>query len=153
MIEAGAEMPKFSLPDQSGEEKTYSDLAGPKGLVLFTYSKDNTSGCTAESMEFQERLARYKKLGFNVAGLSRDSVPSHEKFAAKLGLEYSILSDTESRLLQDLGAWGSKKVKGEVMSGPVRSTVIVDEKGRVVKSYTKVQAKGHAQAILEELGG
>ncbi len=153
MIEAGAKMPQFSLADQSGEEKTYADLAGPKGLVLFTYSRDNTSGCTAESTEFQERLARYEKLGFGVAGLSRDSVPSHRKFAAKLGLGYPILSDPETGLLQDLGAWGSKKVQGEVKSGPVRSTVVADEKGRVVRSYTKVKPKGHAQAVLEELGG
>lgn len=153
MIEIGTPLPGFSLPDQSGEEKTLADLAGPQGLVLFVYSKDNTSGCTAEAGEFQERLAGFAGLGYNLAGLSRDSVQSHVKFAAKLGLGYPLLSDPETGLHQSLGAWGSKKVKGEVKHGPVRSTVVTDAQGRVVKAYTKVKAKGHAQAVLEDLGG
>ncbi len=153
MIEAGAKLPQFSLPDQSGEEKTLADLSGPKGLVLFAYPKDNTSGCTAEANEFQERLADFQALGYNLAGLSRDSVKSHVNFAAKLGLAYPLLSDPETGLLQALGAWGSKKVKGEVKFGPVRSTVVTDAKGRVAATYFKVKAKGHAQTVLEDLGG
>ena len=153
MIEIGSPLPEFSRPDQSGEEKTPAGLSGPKGLVLFVYPKDNTSGCTAEASEFQERLAEFKALGYDLAGLSRDSVKSHVNFAAKLGLEYPLLSDPETGLLQALGAWGSKKVKGEVKHGPVRSTVVADAKGRVVKAYAKVTAKGHAQEVLEDLGG
>jgi thioredoxin-dependent peroxiredoxin len=86
-----------------------------------------------------------------VAGLSRDSVKSHVNFAAKMELTYPLLSDPETGLLQALGAWGSKKVKGEVKFGPVRSTVVVDAKGKVLFAYFKVKAKGHAEAVLEDL--
>ncbi len=78
---------------------------------------------------------------------------SHINFATKLGLDYPLLSDPETAFLQALGAWGSKKVKGELKFGPVRSTVVLDAGGRVRRTYFKVKAKGHAQAVLEDLGG
>ena len=151
MLSPGDQLPKFNLPDQSGREKKFTDLAGPKGLVLFVYSKDNTSGCTAEASEFQELLGRFGQAGYGVAGLSRDKVPSHAKFAEKLGLSYGILADPECVLLKALGAWGEKKLYGKVSEGPLRGTFVADGRGKLVKVYPKVKAKGHAAAVLAEL--
>ena len=86
-----------------------------------------------------------------MAGLSRDSVASHAKFAAKLGLGYSLLADPETSLIQALGAWGEKKLYGKVSQGPIRSTFIANQSGKLVKVYPKVKAKGHAAIVLGEL--
>lgn len=151
MLETGDKLPKFKLPDQSGEPKTFKDLAGPKGLVLFVYSRDNTSGCTAEASEFQAELKKLEAKGYGVVGLSRDSVASHQKFAVKLGLGYSLLADPETSLLQALGAWGEKKMYGKASQGAIRSTFVADKSGKLSKVYPKVKAKGHAALVLEEL--
>ena len=156
MIEPGKSAPRFSLPDQSGREKTYADLAGPRGLVLYVYPKDNTSGCTAEAQEFRDRVRLLNEKGFGLAGLSKDSVKSHEKFAAKHRLGFPLLSDPETGLIQALGAWGEKKMAGRTYQGTIRSTFVFDAKGKLIKAYPKVKAKGHAQQVLadlEELSG
>lgn len=151
MLEAGDKLPKFKLPDQGGKDQALADLARKKGLVLFVYSKDNTSGCTAEAAEFQERLTKFRRRGYEVVGLSRDKVASHQKFVEKLGLKYPLLADPETGLLKALGAWGEKNIRGEATQGPVRSTFIADAKGKVLKVYPKVKAKGHAEEVLQDL--
>ena len=151
MLEPGAKLPSFKLPDQTGQTRTLAQLRGPRGLVIFVYARDNTSGCTAEAAEFQERLAEFAKLGFAVAGLSKDSYASHAKFAAKLELSYPLLSDPELGLIQGMGAWGMKKLYGKTSQGVIRGSLVVDAKGKVLRAYAKVKAKGHAQGILEDL--
>lgn len=151
MLQAGDKLPKFKLPDQTGKEKTIEDLAGKKGLILFVYSRDNTSGCSAETAEFQERLTKFKRRGWAVAGISRDKVASHQKFADKLGLKYPLLSDPETALMQALGAWGEKKMYGKVSQGAIRSTFVASPTGKLLGVYPKVKAKGHAQQVLDDL--
>ncbi len=151
MLEQGDKLPKFKLPDQSGRDQNFADLAGKNGLVLFIYSRDNTSGCTAEATEFQAKLTSFRRRGYNVVGLSRDKAASHAKFADKLGLKYSLLADPETGLLQALGAWGEKKMYGKVSQGPIRSTFVADAKGKLVRVYPKVKAKGHAEQVLSDL--
>lgn len=151
MLSQGDKLPKIGLPDQMGDKRTLKNLTGPKGLVLFVYSRDNTSGCSAEAAEFQERLAAFKKKGFSVAGLSKDSQQSHAKFADKLGLNYPLLADDDKRLMTELGAWGEKKLYGKASMGALRSTFISDAKGKLIKVYPKVKAKGHAEQVLGEL--
>jgi thioredoxin-dependent peroxiredoxin len=151
MLETGDKLPKFKLPDQSGEAKAFKDLVGPKGLILFVYSRDNTSGCTVEAAEFQAQLKGIQAKGYGVAGLSRDSAASHQKFAAKLGLDYPLLADPETGLIQALGAWGEKKMYGKVSQGPVRSTFVTNQSGKLIMFYPKVKAKGHAAAVTAEL--
>lgn len=151
MLSPKDKLPDFELPDQSGIPKSFKELAGPNGLILFVYSKDNTSGCTAEAGEFQEKLASLKKLGFGLAGISKDSVQSHLKFADKLGLGYSLLSDPEAGLMQALGSWVEKKRGGKVSMGALRSTFVADGRGEIVMVYPKVKAKGHAAAVLADL--
>ena len=151
MLSQGDKLPKFNLPDQSEMAKTFQDLVGKKGLVLFVYSKDNTSGCTNEASEFQAKLTNFRRRGYNVAGLSKDTAASHAKFAAKLGLKYSLLADSELGLLQALGAWGEKKLYGKVSQGAIRSTFVADAKGKLITVYPKVKAKGHAEQVLADL--
>ncbi len=151
MLAAGGFLPSFSLPDQSGAPRSLENLSGPRGLALFVYSKDNTSGCSSEAKEFQERLAAIKALGFGLAGLSKDSPASHAKFAAKLGLGYPLLADPELVLLKALGAWGEKIMYGKPAQGAMRSTLVCDPQGKLLKVYAKVKAAGHAQQVLEDL--
>ncbi|KMY68486.1 hypothetical protein AAU61_02115 [Desulfocarbo indianensis] len=152
MLEPGHKLPPLNLPDQEGVKRKLSDLTGPQGLVLFVYSKDNTSGCSAEAAEFQELLDKFRQKGFAVAGLSKDGAASHAKFAAKLGLTYPLLADEGRKSLAALGAWGEKKLYGKVGMGAIRSTFVSDAKGRLIKVYPKVKAKGHAARLLEDLG-
>jgi peroxiredoxin Q/BCP len=94
----------------------------------------------------------FKKKGYGVAGLSKDNPQSHAKFADKLSLTYPLLADVEKRLMTDLGAWGEKKLYGKVSQGAFRSTFISDAKGKLLRVYPKVKAKGHAEQVLNELG-
>jgi peroxiredoxin Q/BCP len=90
-------------------------------------------------------------MGYGVAGVSKDSQKSHAKFAAKLQLTYPLLVDEEKRLMTDLGAWGEKKLYGKVSMGAIRSTFVSDSKGKLIKVYPKVKAKGHAEQVLDDL--
>jgi thioredoxin-dependent peroxiredoxin len=96
-------------------------------------------------------MGAFKKMGYGLAGVSKDSQQSHAKFAAKLGLGYPLLVDEEKRLMTDLGAWGEKKMYGKVSMGAIRSTFVSDAKGKLVKVYPKVKAKGHAEQVLNDL--
>ena len=151
MAKSKADSFEFQLPDQSGQEKSFADLSGPKGLVLYVYPRDNTSGCTAEALEFKDNLAKIKRKGFRVAGLSKDSVKSHENFAAKHGLNFPLLSDPDTGLIKKLGAWGEKKMAGRTSEGTIRSTYVFDNQGKLIKSYSKVKARGHAEEVLSDL--
>lgn len=151
MLEQGQKLPQINLADQDGTMRGLADLAGPKGLVLFVYSRDNTSGCTTEASEFQAMLDEFTKAGFGVAGLSKDKAESHAKFAAKLELGYPLLADPETTTLQALGAWVEKKSKGKVSMGTQRSTFVAAPDGSLIKVYPKVKAAGHAQAVLDDL--
>lgn len=143
--------PKLKLPDQNGAPRSFADLSGAKGLVVFVYAKDNTSGCATEAAEFQARLAAFGKLGFGVAGVSKDSVKSHQGFAQKQGLRYPLLSDPELALIKALGAWGVKKMYGKEAEGVIRTTVVFDAQGKRLATYPKVKAQGHAARVLADL--
>lgn len=143
--------PKLKLPDQSGAAKAFTDLTGAKGLVVFVYAKDNTSGCTTEASEFQALAAEFAKLGFGLAGVSKDSVKSHQSFAQKQGLGYPLLSDPELVLIKALGAWGTKKLYGKEVEGTIRTTAVFDAKGQSLATYPKVKAQGHAARVLADL--
>ncbi len=151
MLKEGDTLPTFKLPDESGKDKTFKDLVRKKGMVLYTYPKDNTSGCTIEAKEFTEHLTAFRRRGFEVVGLSKDTVKSHCNFIEKHGLKVPLLSDPEAGLIQGLGAWGEKKMSGRTYMGILRATFVVDAKGKVLKVYPKVKARGHAEQVLEDL--
>jgi peroxiredoxin Q/BCP len=151
MLNPGDKLPPFELPDQTGQARVFKDLCGPKGLVIFVYPKDMTGGCTTEAREFQERHAQFDDLGFHLAGLSKDPVASHQRFANKLALDYPLLSDLETGLIRALGAWGEKNMYGKKVEGTVRGTWVADKAGRVRRVYAKVKAPGHAAQVLADL--
>lgn len=151
MIDVGTKLPAFTLQDETGAERTFADLTRKKGLVIYAYPKDNTPGCTIEGQEFTAQLATFRRKGWEVVGLSKDSVKSHCSFIEKQGLKVPLLSDPEATLLEALGAWGEKKMAGKTSVGIIRSTFVVGADGKVLKVYPTVKAQGHAEQVLADL--
>ncbi|MBF0445824.1 MAG: thioredoxin-dependent thiol peroxidase [Magnetococcales bacterium] len=152
LLNSGDSIPSLTLPDQNGKEVALEALLGANGAVIYFYPKDNTPGCTVEANDFQRLSGDFAALGINVVGISKDSVASHTKFCTKQNLTFTLLSDGEGAACEGFGVWQEKKNYGKVYMGIVRSTFLVDAKGKVVKTWTKVKTKGHAQAVLEEAG-
>ena len=150
MLEVGKRAPAFTLQDSDGKKVSLSDFRG-KRVVLYFYPKDNTPGCTVEAQEFQAALPKFKKLKTAVLGVSRDSLASHCKFRDKFGLEFPLLSDPDHEVLEAYGAWGEKTLYGKKSLGIIRSTVIIDEQGKVAQVFPKVKVNGHVDAVLEAL--
>jgi peroxiredoxin Q/BCP len=136
--------------DEEGKEVSLLEVLGGKWTVLYVYPKDNTPGCTTEAKEFTELLPEFERLGFQVIGVSKDSVKSHMKFKEKHGLKVRLLSDPEVKLIKALGAWGKKKRYGKEYEGVIRSTFIFDPNGEIVWKKLNVRAKGHTAKVLEE---
>ncbi|ASJ09334.1 peroxiredoxin [Thermococcus siculi] len=136
--------------DEEGKETVLKDILEGKWTVLYVYPKDNTPGCTTEAKEFTELLPEFEKLGFQVIGVSKDSVKSHQRFKEKHGLKVKLLSDPNAELIKALGAWGKKKRYGKEYEGVIRSTFIFNPEGGIVWKKLNVRAKGHAAKVLEE---
>jgi peroxiredoxin Q/BCP len=150
-MEPGQKLPGLELPDQNGETRTLSDLAGPEGLVLYAYPKDDTPGCTVEAKDFRDRLEAFRELGFEVAGLSPDPGDSHCDFIDKYDLTFPLLSDPEKAYMRSIDAFGEKKMYGKTVEGVVRSTLAVTPGGEVIEAWHNVRAKGHAERVLSSL--
>ncbi len=140
-------MPCFEVEDQDGNKFSSSQLLGRKTIIYF-YPKDNTSGCTAEACNLRDNYSRLVAEGYNVVGISKDSVKSHKNFATKYDLPFTLLSDTSTEILQAFGAWGEKKMYGKTTMGTIRKTFIFDEAGILVRIIEKVDTKEHASQIL-----
>ena len=138
----------FELPATGG--KTFKLSQYPrKRLVIYFYPKDNTPGCTTESMQFRDHYAEFQQLGCDIVGISRDSVKSHEGFKAKLSLPFDLLSDTEETACQLFGVIKLKNMYGKQVRGIERSTFIIDQKGVLVKEWRGVKVPNHVQAVLD----
>jgi peroxiredoxin len=150
LVKEGEKAPDFTL--QSDEEKnvSLSDFMGRK-VVLYFYPKDGTAGCTREAVEFRDLAQEFKKQNIVILGVSKDSVKSHQKFKQKNGLPFTLLSDSEGKVLNQYGVWKEKKLYGRTYMGTERTTFLIDEKGVVQKIYRKVKVKGHAQTCLLDL--
>lgn len=151
MIEVGKKAPAFTLEDQAGQQVRLADLAG-QWVVLYFYPKDDTPGCTTEACDFTASIKSFEKLDAVVLGCSPDSVASHAKFADKYELKVRLLSDPDRKVLEKYGAYGEKTLYGKKTVGVIRSTVIVDPKGRVAHHWARVKAKGHVEQVKEKLG-
>ena len=147
MLKPGDKMPCFEVADQNGNLVKSSDLLGRKTIVYF-YPKDNTPGCTAEACNLRDNYAALTAAGYNVVGVSKDSVTSHRKFTDKFELPFTLLADTSTQMLQDFGAWGEKKMCGKTCVGTLRKTFIFNEEGILEKIIEKVDTKNHTQQIL-----
>ena len=143
-------MPEVLGLDQNGQEITLSSLAGKK-LVLYAYPKDNTSGCTAEACSLRDHYDELQQAGYVVIGVSKDSAASHQKFIDKQQLPFPLIADTETTLLQQVGAWGEKSMYGKKFMGILRTTYLVNEQGVIEKIFTpkEIKTKIHAEQILD----
>jgi peroxiredoxin Q/BCP len=150
-LEAGAKAPSFTLPDQDGSKVSLSDFAGRRVIVYF-YPKDDTPGCTKEACQFNDNLAAFERADIPVLGISPDKAASHQKFRTKYGLDFDLLSDPGHKVMERYGAWGEKTMYGRTTTGVIRSTFLVDEKGKIARSWYNVKADGHAAKVLEEVG-
>ena len=154
MIEPGKALTKTlrSLPLALSDDSTatLADYAG-KWLVLYFYPKDSTPGCTVEGNDFNALLPRFRKLGAEVLGVSRDSLKSHANFCAKQGLDFPLVSDAESKLCDAFGVIHPKKLYGREFIGIERSTFLVDPEGVVRAAWRKVKVPGHAADVLDTL--
>jgi thioredoxin-dependent peroxiredoxin len=150
MIEEGKKAPDFKLKNQDGETLSLKDFKG-KNVVLYFYPKDNTSGCTKEACNFRDEFPKFKNVDAVILGVSPDSVASHKKFAEKYDLPFNLLSDEDKKVLEQYGVWQEKSMYGKKYMGVVRTTVVIDENGKIKKIFPKVKVDGHNKEVLEVL--
>lgn len=136
--------------DENGKEIRLSDYKGKK-IVLYFYPKDNTSGCTAQACSLRDGYEDLRKAGYEVIGVSVDSAASHQKFIAKHSLPFTLIADTDKKLVEEFGVWGEKKMYGRTYMGTFRTTFIINEEGIVERIIgpKEVKTKEHAQQILK----
>lgn len=146
----GEKAPDFTLPSDEGRDISLHDYEGQK-VILYFYPKDNTSGCTLEAKAFRDHLEDFKKLGYAVLGVSRDSIKKHCNFRDKNELNFPLLSDEEEKVVNLYGVLKEKSIYGRKYMGIERSTFIIDEKGNLVKEYRKVKAASHVNDLLKDL--
>ena len=151
MLEIGTQAPDFELPDQNGTVHTLKEYRGKK-VILYFYPKDNTPGCTKQACGFSERYPQITEKGAVVLGVSKDSVASHKKFEEKYGLAFTLLSDTERKVIEAYDVWKEKKNYGKVSMGVVRTTYLIDENGIIIGVNDKVKAADDPEKMLGELG-
>jgi peroxiredoxin Q/BCP len=149
-LKKGDMAPDFKGVNQNGEQISLSDYIGKK-VILYFYPKDSTPGCTSEACNLNDNYDMWLSKGYEVIGVSPDSVASHKKFAEKYNLNFNLIADTEKKILQQYGAWGEKKMYGKTYMGVLRTTFVIDEEGRIVDVFEKVKTKDHTNQILSTL--
>jgi peroxiredoxin Q/BCP len=152
LIAVGAPAPDFRAVDASGKTVTLASLKG-KPFVLYFYPQDDTPGCTVEACDFRDNRPKFAKLGCPVLGVSPDSADSHRKFDAKYGLGFTLLADVAGSdgvppIAAAYGVWQEKSMYGRRYMGIVRTTYVVDGRGRVAARFDKVKVEGHVDAVL-----
>ncbi len=150
MIRVGAAAPDFIAATDGGGSVRLKDLRGKK-VVLYFYPKDNTPGCTTESCDFRDAHAEFGTHDAVVLGVSPDSVKSHDNFKQKFDLPFTLISDEDHKIAEAYGVWQEKSMYGRKYMGIVRSTFVIDEKGKIAAIYDKVKVKGHVADVLEEV--
>lgn len=150
MLKVGDSAPAFKALTTSGDTVALKDFKGKK-LILYFYPKDNTSGCTREACDFRDNLARVKRKGTALLGVSPDSVASHRKFSEKYELTFPLLSDPDQAVARSYGVWVEKSLYGRKYMGIERTTFIIDEKGKIAQIFRKVKVAGHVEEVLAAL--
>lgn len=149
-LKVGQKAPDFLLSDQNGKQHSLKENKG-KWILLYFYPKDNTSGCTTEACTIRDNYTDFKKMKIKVFGISTDSVESHEKFANKFELPFTLLSDNEKKVVGKYGVWQLKKMMGREYHGIVRMSFLIDPDGKIAKIYPKVKPAEHAHQVLNDL--
>lgn len=150
-LKPGDKAPQFKGVDQDGNVIALSDLKGKK-VVLYFYPKDNTPGCTAQACNLRDNYEDLINKGFQVIGVSGDSVKSHKKFEEKFDLPFPLIADEDKKILQDYGVWKPKTFMGRSFIGIHRTTFLIDEKGIVKAIIDKPDTKNHTAQVLEAWG-
>lgn len=148
MPELSQPAPDFSLPVTGGGTVSLADLKGTP-VVLFFYPRDDTPGCTKESIGFSEHLADFEAAGAKVFGISRDTMAKHDKFTAKHDLTVPLLSDENGEMTETYGVWVEKNMYGKKSMGIERATYLIDAQGGIAKIWRKVKVPGHVEAVLD----
>jgi thioredoxin-dependent peroxiredoxin len=149
-LKIGDMAPAFTGKNQNGEEISLTSYRGKK-VILYFYPKDMTPGCTDESCNLNDNYQMWISKGYDVIGISPDSVASHKKFAEKFQFAFNLIADPETKILQDYGVWGEKKMYGRSYMGVLRTTFVIDGSGVIVEIFEKVQTKDHTNQILNTI--
>ena len=150
MLKPDDKAPSFKLPDKDINLISLDNFMG-KWVVLYFYPKDNTPGCTTEACDFSVNITDFEKLDAVVIGISPDTPDSHKKFINKYSLKVLLLSDVEHKVIEEYGAWQLKKNYGKEYMGVVRSTYIIDPKGKIAYLWKQVSVKDHVTEVGEKL--
>ena len=140
----------FNLPSTNQKIFSLKENQG-KYVVLYFYPKDDTPGCTIETIDFNKLLPKFKKLNCEVYGVSKDSLKSHDKFRDKYKIKFDLLADEDLNVLKKYKVWGKKKFMGREFMGVIRTTYLIDKKGKILKVWDNVKVKDHAKEVLETL--
>jgi peroxiredoxin Q/BCP len=149
-LSKGDKAPEFSGLNQNGELISLSGFKSKK-LILYFYPKDNTPGCTAESCNLSDNYQMWLSKGYEVVGVSLDSVASHKKFADKFQFGFNLIADSDTAILQAYGVWGEKNMYGRKYMGVLRTTFVINEEGIIEEIFEKVDTKNHTDQIIKAL--
>lgn len=149
-MEIGDKAPSFTVLDQDGNKVKLTDFKGKK-VILYFYPAASSPGCTKEAWDFNHSLAEFKKGGYEVLGISPDSVAKIKKFHSQQKLKFALLSDESLDVHKAFGAYGLKKLYGREYQGVIRSTFVIDEKGKIALALYSVKATGHVTSLLKKL--
>ena len=150
MLKINSKAPSFVIPSTSKDKYSLKDSLG-KYVVIYFYPKDDTPGCTIETNDFNKLLPKFKKLNCEILGISKDNLKSHDKFRDKYKIKFDLLADEEIKVLKKYKVWAKKKFMGREFMGIVRTTFLIDKKGKIIKIWNNVKVKDHAKEVLETL--
>ncbi len=149
-LTVGIKAPDFSAQDQNGKMHALYDYKG-QWVLLYFYPKDDTPGCTVEACSIRDNLPNFKQLNCVVLGMSVDSVKSHDSFATKYNLPFTLLADEDKKIVNDYGVWQQKKMMGKEYMGIVRWSFLISPEGTIAKIYEAVKPAEHAEEVLQDL--
>lgn len=147
-LKEGMEAPAFEGTDQNGNKVSLSDFKGKK-VILYFYPKDDTPGCTAQACNLRDNYQELINQGFEVVGVSTDSVKSHKKFEDKFSLPFPLIADEGKNIVEQYGVWGEKKFMGKNYMGTTRTTFLIDENGIIKSVIAKPDTKNQTQQVLD----
>ena len=147
-VKVGKKVPDFKAALTKGSEFVLSENLG-KNIIVYFYPKDNTPGCTLETKDFSKLYKRFKSLKYEVVGISKDDIKSHLGFKKKYKVPFQLLSDEKVQVQKKYGVWGMKSFLGKKFMGTIRSTIAINKHGKILRVWSNVRVKNHAQEVLD----